>query len=67
MNGRLEQLAALEAGLLGGGDPLFWPQRFSRWVQRRGSLLFSVALLILICASVLIGYEFGTFLYGILR
>lgn len=67
MSSRSERLTALEAGPLGGVDPLLLAQRFLIWRRRAGWVLVGVALLILLCASFLIGCELGTLLFSMLH
>ena len=67
MSSRSEWLTELEAGPLGEGDPLVLAQRFLTWKRHVGWAIVGVALLILLCASLLIGYELGTLLFSLLR
>lgn len=67
MSSRSEQLTALEIGPLGGGEPLLLAQRFLIWRRRAGWVLVGVALLILVCASLLIGCELGILLFSMLH
>jgi hypothetical protein len=67
MSSRSERLRALEAGLLGGGDPLLLAQKVLIWKRRVGRCLVGLALLFLVCASFLIGHQLGTLLFSILR
>jgi hypothetical protein len=67
MSSRSERLTALEAGHLGGGDPLLLARKFLIWKRRAEWAILAVALLFLLCASLLVGYEFGTLLFNLTR
>jgi hypothetical protein len=67
MSSRSERLTALEAGPLGGGDPLLLVQRYLAWKRRVKWAFLSFAALILLCASLLIGYEIGILLFSLVR
>ena len=66
MSSRSERLTALEAPL-GEADPLLLAQRFLIWKRRVGRGLVGLSLLILVCASFLIGYRLGALLFSTLR
>jgi len=66
MSSRSEQLTALETGSLGTAD-LLLVQRIFIWKRRAKWAFAGIAFLLLLCASLLIGYKLGTLLFSILQ
>ena len=62
-----EWLAALEADPLSTRDPLLLAQRISLWKPRAKWVLVGIAVLVLLWASLLIGYELGMLLFSMLQ
>jgi hypothetical protein len=67
MSNRSEGLTALDAGALERRGPLLLKPSFLIWKRCVDRCFLGVALLFLICASLLIGYELGTFLFSMSR
>jgi len=67
MSSRSEQLTALEVGPLGTADPLLLAQRISIWNRPAKWAIVGIALLILLCASLLVGYELGILLFSMVQ
>lgn len=67
MSSRSEQLTALEAGPLGTIDLLLLAQRVSIWKRRARWVFLGIAVLVLLCASLLIGHELGVLLFTMLQ
>jgi predicted Abi (CAAX) family protease len=67
MGSRSEQLTALEAGPLSARDLLLLVQKISIWKRRAKWAFVGIAVLVLLCASLLIGYELGILLFSMLQ
>ena len=67
MSSRSERLRHLRRVLSGELTRFSLAQRFLIWKRRVGRGLVGLALLILVCASFLIGNRLGTLLFSILR
>ena len=67
MSSRSEGLTALEAGPLSSGDLRLLAQRISIWKRRAKWVSVGFSVLVLLCASLLVGYELGILLFSVLQ
>jgi len=67
MSSHSEQLTALEAGPLGTADLLSLAQRVLIWKRCAKWAIVGIAFLVLLFASLLIGYELGILLFSTLQ